>query len=334
MTTTIAFFNNKGGVGKTTLVYHLAHMFADLGRRVLLLDLDPQSNLTAMCLPESMLEELWPDSANHPKTLLGSIRPILKGIGDILAPELVEVSDTIRLVPGDLGLSTFEDRLSDAWPRAMDGDEAAFRTLSAFHRVATLAREAQGDPDLVLVDVGPNLGAINRAALLAADFVVTPLAPDLFSIQGLRNLGPTLKSWRQNWVDRLARSPDPDLDLPPGHVQPLGYVVMQAGMRLSRPVKAYERWVARIPGEYARAMLAKDSTAPDFDADPSCLGVMRHYQSLMPLAQDAQRPMFHLRPADGAIGAHMDAVRRCGEDFRNLARNILGHVDRHAASAT
>lgn len=327
MKTTIAFFNNKGGVGQTTLVYHLAHMFADLGRRVLLLDLDPQANLTAMCLPEETLEEIWPDAADHPKTLLGSIRPILKGIGDIRAPELMEVSDAIRLVPGDLGLSTFEDRLSDAWPRAMDGDEAAFRTLSAFHRVAALAAEAQGEPDLVLIDVGPNLGAINRAALLAADFVVTPLAPDLFSIQGLRNLGPTLKSWRQSWQDRLARSPDPDLDLPPGQVQPLGYVVMQAGIRLSRPVRAYERRVARIPGEYGRAMHGKDAAGLTFVTDPSCLGVMRHYQSLMPLAQDAQRPMFHLRPADGAIGAHQDAVRRCGNDFRSLARSVLSRVE-------
>jgi cellulose biosynthesis protein BcsQ len=301
-------------------------MFASLGHDVLLLDLDPQSNLTAMCLAEETLEEIWPDAADHPRTLLGSLRPILKGIGDIGGPALIEISDAIRLVPGDLALSTFEDRLSDAWPRAMDGDEAAFRTLSAFHRMATRAREAQGDPDLVLIDVGPNLGAINRAALLAADFVITPLAPDLFSIQGLRNLGPTLKSWRHSWQDRLARNPDPDLDLPSGQVVPLGYVVMQAGLRLSRPVKAYQRWVARVPCEYARAMLGSDDASLTFDTDPSCLGVMRHYQSLMPLAQDAQRPMFQLRPADGAIGAHLDAVRRCGDDFRHLAENILHSV--------
>lgn len=326
MPTTIAFFNNKGGVGKTTLVYHLAHMFADLGRRVLLLDLDPQSNLTAMCLSEEVLEGIWPESSDHPKTILGCIRPIMKGIGDIRVPDALEVADGIRLVPGDLGLSTFEDRLSDAWPRAMDGDEAAFRTLSAFHRAAVSARDPRLEEELVLIDVGPNLGAINRAALLSADFVVTPLAPDLYSIQGLRNLGPTLKSWRQSWQDRLGRSPDPDLDLPSGQVRPLGYVVMQAGMRLSRPVKAYQRWVARIPSEYARAMLGKEVTLRDSDYDTSCLGVMRHYQSLMPLAQDAQRPMFHLRPADGAIGSHLDAVRRCGDDFRRLAQNVLGRV--------
>jgi hypothetical protein len=99
----------------------------------------------------------------------------------------------------------------------------------------------------VLIDVGPNLGAINRAALLAADFVVTPLAPDLYSIQGLRNLGPTLIDWRRSWSDRLNRAPDLELGLPAGRMEPLGYIVMQAVMRLSRPVRAYERWVGRLP---------------------------------------------------------------------------------------
>ncbi len=327
MTTTIAFFNNKGGVGKTTLVYHLAHIIADLGLRVLLVDLDPQSNLTAMCLPEDVLEEIWPDAADHPSTILGSLRPILRGIGDIAEPQPIALTDHIAIVPGDLGLSTFEDKLSDAWPRAMDGDESAFRTLSAFHRVARRAAEREGPFDLVIIDVGPNLGAINRAVLLATDFVATPLAPDLFSIQGLRNLGPTLAGWRRSWTDRLARNPDPTLDLPQGRAQPLGYIVMQAGIRLSRPVRAYDRWVTRIPGEYARSMLAQPAGPADFTSDPACLGVMRHYQSLMPLAQDAQKPMFHLRPADGAIGAHMDAVRRCGDDFRRLAETLLARVE-------
>lgn len=322
----IAFFNNKGGVGKTTLVYHLAHMMADKGRRVLIVDLDPQSNLTAMCLSEERLESLWPDAADHPETVLGCVRPILRGIGDILDPHTERLREGLALVPGDLGLSTFEDKLSDSWPRALDRDEAAFRTLSAFHRLAERAA-ARENAEIVLVDVGPNLGAINRAALLACDYVVTPLAPDLFSAQGLRNLGPTLIDWRRGWRDRLDRNPAADLDLPVGAMNPLGYVVMQAGMRLSRPVRAYERWVARMPAEYHRSVV-RDATSPaSTDVDPWCLGLMRHYQSLMPLAQDAQKPMFQLRPADGAIGAHMDAVRRCLDEFNGLTDRILTRME-------
>ena len=319
---TVAFFNNKGGVGKTTLVYHLAHMFAELGRRVLMVDLDPQSNLTAMCLSEERLEELWSDVGGQRSTVLGCVRPILRGLGDISEPHVEELRQGLDLVPGDLGLSRFEDKLSDSWPRALDRDEAAFRTLSAFYRLARMAARRRGT-ELVILDVGPNLGAINRAALLAADHVITPLAPDLFSMQGLRNLGPTLLDWRESWKERLARNPSGELDLPPGSMNALGYLVMQAGMRLSRPVKAYERWVRRMPGVYHEELVDDGVVPPAADQDPFCLGVMRHYQSLMPLAQDAQKPMFSLKPADGAIGAHTQAVARCREEFEAVAERIL-----------
>lgn len=322
---TIAFFNNKGGVGKTTLVYHLAHMMAEQSRRVLAVDLDPQSNLTAMCLSEERLEEVWPETADHPLSVLGCIRPILRGVGDITEPHVEPVTETVGLVPGDLGLSTFEDKLSDAWPRALDRDESAFRTLSAFHRLTTEAARKHA-ADVVLLDVGPNLGAINRAALLAADFVVTPLAPDLFSMQGLRNLGPTLLDWRRAWEDRLSREPRTGLDLPAGSMHPLGYVVMQAAMRLTRPVRAYGRWVGKIPAEYHRTVLRDGVTPSTTEADTACLGIMKNYQSLMPLAQDAQKPMFLLRPAEGAVGAQMEAVRRCYEDFERLSKAILTRI--------
>ncbi len=323
---TIAFFNNKGGVGKTTLVYHVAHMLVEQGRRVLLLDLDPQSNLSAMCLSEDRLEELWPDSPDHPDTIFGSIRPILRGIGDIRAPHVEAIVPGLGLVPGDLALSSFEDKLSDAWPRALDRDEAAFRALSAFYRVTKLAAQSV-DAEIVFFDVGPNLGAINRAALLASDFVITPLAPDLYSMQGLRNLGPTLIDWRASWRDRLDRNTADDIELPAGTMNPLGYVLMQAGMRLSRPVKAYDRWVRRMPTVFHRAVLRDESTPATTEADPWCLGIMRHYQSLMPLAQDAQKPMFQLRPGDGAIGSQMGAVQRCRADFDALTIRMLAKID-------
>lgn len=147
-----------------------------------------------MFLDADRLEELWPDDA-HRNTVLGMVQPILKGIGDIAEPHVENIADNIGLVVGDLGLSGFEDKLSDAWPRCHDGDESAFRVISAFYRGLAKAAEARA-AEAVLIDVGPNLGAINRAAIIAARHVVIPLAPDLFSLQGLRNLGPTLRRWR------------------------------------------------------------------------------------------------------------------------------------------
>lgn len=320
---TIAFFNNKGGVGKTSLVYHLAWMFADHGIRTLAVDLDPQAKLTAMFLDEDRLEQLWPDN-EHPETVFGAIRPILRGTGDIAVPHVEKIHPQLGLMPGDLGLSRFEDKLSDAWPRCHNRDESAFRTMTAFHRLVQSG--AQWGAEIVLIDVGPNLGAINRSALIASDQVCLPLAPDLFSLQGLKNLGPTLRDWRASWKDLLSKAPT-DLSVPKGSMQPSGYIVMQHGILDSRPVKAYKRWMDRIPGVYRDAVLnEEDKGSPPVSEDPYCLSLLKHYRSLMPMAMEAHKPIFFLKSADGAIGAHIEAVRSCYRDFEKLASRISANV--------
>lgn len=326
---TIAFFNNKGGVGKTTLVYHLAWMMAERGLKTLVVDLDPQANLTSMFLQESRLEELWPDG-EHTATVMGAIKPILKGTGDLSKPHLEKLTPKLKLIAGDLGLSRFEDKLSDAWPRCQNRDEAAFRTITAFHRLIEAGgRNESGSKnwaDIVLVDVGPNLGAINRAALIASDHVVIPLAPDLFSLQGLRNLGPALREWRQIWGELLGKGPA-DISMPKGEIRPIGYVVMQHGFRDSRPVKANQQWMNRIPSVYRQAVLDESlDHLPSVETDPYKLALLKHYRSLMSMAMEARKPIFSLKAVDGAIGAHGDAVRDCYKDFLNLAKRVTASV--------
>jgi chromosome partitioning protein len=323
--TRIAFFNNKGGVGKTSLVYHIAWMYAEIGIRVVAADLDPQANLTAAFLDEDRLEALWPDG-DHPETVFGCIQPLLRGIGDISDPHLEYVEDQLALLVGDLDLSGFEDELSGQWPKCIDGEERSFRVISAFWRIMQRAAETH-EADIVLIDLGPNLGAINRAALISSDYVVVPLSPDLFSLQGLRNLGPTLRRWRQQWEERLKKNPVKDLKLPSGHMEPVGYIVLQHSERLDRPVKAYGRWIARIPEVYRTAVLNQsDSKGISVSNDPHCLTLLKHYRSLIPLAQEARKPMFFLKPADGAIGAHVKAVQLAYTDFKKLANEIARRI--------
>ena len=325
----VAFFNNKGGVGKTSLVYHLSWMYADLGLRVLAADLDPQANLSGACLDDDALEALW--SEQDVGSIHGFLQPLLKGSGDVREPRLQEITSTlfstIGLLPGDLALSRFEDELSKQWPECLDRSERAFRVSSAFWRILRMAARGM-EADIVLMDLGPDLGAINRAALLAADWIVVPLAPDLFSLQGLRNLGPTMRRWRDEWRDRLQRNPEPTLALPEGLLKPAGYVVLQQPVRLDRPVQAYERWTARIPQEYGESVLDSPSggmsLAPSVDAN--CLMSIRHYRSLISMAQEARKPVFHLQAADGAIGSHAGAVTQARRDFESLARRIASVV--------
>jgi cellulose biosynthesis protein BcsQ len=323
----IAFFNNKGGVGKTSLVYHLAWMYSDLGLRVVAADLDPQANLTSAFLEEDRLEEIWDhDSAPRYNTVFRCVKPLLSGIGDIANPELENIEDGLSLLIGDLQLSGFEDELSSQWSDCLDRKERAFRVISAFWRILNQAAESYS-ADVVLVDLGPNLGAINRAALIASDYIVVPLSPDLFSLQGLKNLGPTVWRWREEWQERIPKNPAPDLLLPRGQMQPIGYVILQHGVRFDRPVKAFQRWIEKIPDVYHTDVLREPEVIPlTPPIDPQRLALLKHYQSLMPMAQESRKPIFHLKPADGAIGAHISAVKEVYKDFHKLAEEIASRT--------
>ncbi|HEY1783765.1 MAG TPA: AAA family ATPase, partial [Roseiarcus sp.] len=322
---TIAFFNNKGGVGKTSLVYHLAFMFAERGISVVAADLDPQANLTSMFLDDDRMEAIWDSDVGQ--TVYSALDPLLEGTGDVAAPHVERIGPRLGLVAGDLSLSRAEDELSSQWAECLDGKPRAFRVISAFWRIIEIAAKKR-EAEIVLMDVGPNLGAINRAALIAANYVVIPLAPDLFSLQGLNNLGPTLRRWRFQWKKRTDNSPSNDLSLPPGEIQPLGYIVLQHGVRVSRPVKAYQRWISQIPSTYRKAVLNEKNfnRPPATQDDPYCLAMLKHYRSLMPLAMEARKPIFYLKPADGAIGAHVSAVNDCYRDFLALAKKIAAAV--------
>lgn len=319
---TVAFFNNKGGVGKTTLVYHLASMIAERGETVLMVDLDPQANLTSMFLTEDHLERLL-NEGEYPATIFGALKPVLQEVGDVTTPHVEQINPRLGLVAGDIELCILEDKLSDAWLGCHSGDKSSLRITTVFHRAIRQAA-ASFNAEWVLIDTAPNLGSINRAALIASDEVVIPLGADLFSLQGLRSLGPSLRQLREDWQKLVTRNSDQSLDLPSGRIEPLGYVVMQSGMRENRSPKAQLRWIERLPAAYRESVMDQPVDAVTGAADdPYCLAMLKHYRSLMPMAMEARKPVFALKPADGAIGAHTEAVRRAYLDFQELAGRII-----------
>ena len=324
----LTFFNNKGGVGKTSLVYHVAWMMSELNYPVLVVDLDPQANLTAAFLDEHALEELWDiQESSSAKTIYQCVEPLTR-VGDIREPRLHRFTDRLNVLPGDLALSGFEDLLSTEWPNCLGTHNLyrSFRVITAFWQVMQASAKTCG-AEIVLVDVGPSLGAINRSALIATDFVVVPLAADLYSRQGLRNLGPTLRRWRTDWELRRTNWTDSEFDLPSGTMRPIGYVIQQHGVRPSRPIKVYDRWIKQMPAEYARSVLDQEPPPGPIDpeTDDNCIATVKHYRSLIPLGQDSRKPIFALSPADGALGSHAAAARDAFHDFKQLVQEILDH---------
>ncbi len=275
-----------------------------------------------MALDEEQFEKLWPDDG-HRNTLHGAVAPLFSGTGDIRPAHIEELDDGLGLLVGDLALSRIEDDLSTEWPRCLEGRERAFRVTTAFWRVIREAA-SRHSADLALIDVGPNLGAINRAALVAASHVVAPVVPDLFSVQGLKNLGPTLRQWRETWQQARPKAPPALGEMPEGGMKTVGYVLMQHAERLGRPTKAYSKWEQKLPTEYYRSVLGESEQITTDGVH--LIQRIKHYRSLMPMAMEARKPIFDLTSADGAIGAHQSNVQQCRQDFERLCREIARRV--------
>ena len=200
----------------------------------------------------------------------------------------------------------------DGSPAALSITDELLRTL------ADMRSDARFHADLIVFDVGPNLGAINRAALLASNHVIVPLGADLFSLQGLRNLGPTLRDWRAGWEKRRNEWAAPEFTLPPGDMVPTGYVAMRHGVRLTRPVKAYTRWLEQIPAEFRHSVLGEEPgfmPVPPIESDPYCLAMLKNYNSLMPTGAGGAQA--DLRPAFGRR-CHRCARQRGDQCLRGL----------------
>ena len=327
----IGVFNNKGGVGKTSLVYHLSWMFAEMGHVVVAADLDPQANLSAMFMDDGELENAWENG----KTVHTALLPLMEGTGGIAAQDATRRGENIFLIVGDMRLSGYEDELSSQWAQCLsEGSSAkrAFRVETAFFSIIQNAIKAH-EAAYVLVDVGPNLGAINRAALLACDYIITPLSPDLFSWQGLRNMD-ALGRWRRDWEkcrdnfdDLKISDSNSDLMLPDGGMQLLGYIAMRFSIHASRPVKSYQKWIDKMPAAFMK-LIGKETQSPsDVREDENCLSILKDYHSLMPMAQEAKKPMFQLTAADGIIGSHTQSVKNCKKDFWELAEKIITKIE-------
>lgn len=330
-------FNNKGGVGKTTLTFNIAHMLARQGHRTVVLDYDPQCNLSALFLDEDALFDIWQDeksAASLPRTtartVAGAIDLVRRGKGDVRKPELVEVAQDLWLLPGHLALSRFEQQLAEEWPKRNDtNNERALDVTTALDLLSNMAAEAVS-ADIVMLDVGPSLGALNRSALLACDAVVVPLAPDLFSLQGLENIGPILREWRDDWTRPGTYFQDrPQETLPIHTFQPIGYIVQQHITRADRMPLGHQNWAERIPTMFRSFVLDQDVPSDDLrvEKDDYCIARIKHFASLVPLAQVARKPLFDLKQADGIGGGTRQTVVQCRNAFEELTTRLLQKLD-------
>ncbi len=326
----ISLFNHKGGVGKTTLTVNLAQALADLGKRVLLVDADPQCNLTAFCLDEKALDDLLGESSEveSGNTLWSAVMPVTLGKGAIKEIDLFPVlgEDTIMLAAGDVKLSEHEEELPAAWTDAFARKERGYSVTCAVADAVDILADKM-EADVVLYDVGPNVGALNRSVLLDTDFFVTPVAADLFSLRGLTTVGRSLARWISDWetVRGLASAADKKRLLR-GKPAYLGYVSsafkVASGLRKAQPHSFWEAKIApRVATRIVEVLKAVD---PGLIAPVNArnkLGDVKNFHSLAAAAQEKGLAIGSLR---GHVNSgHYPQVDEAKGEFDTLAREIV-----------
>ena len=326
----IVLFNNKGGVGKTTFLYHLGYALEKEGKRILFVDLDPQCNLTSNMLKDQEIQKIWDEK----KSIFKSVEPTIKGTGDIATANPVKMKDrNIYLIPGDILLSEFEESLATAWVETLAGNEVGFRKTSAIHRIIDAVVTAL-KVNYVLIDVGPNLGSLNRSILLSCDYFFVPLVPDLYSLRGLENIGKTFKKWIEDWDDAknrfLKNNEGIVLDLQNGKPVFAGWINQQFNIYHQKPTKAYATWTALIPKYIQKHVIdilksVDENMVKDLNGGTHKLGDFKSYHSLAPLSQELKKPIFELK-SNEAQGTHWGYVTKCRDDFKELACKIIKHL--------
>lgn len=318
----ISLFNNKGGVGKTTFLYHVAHVLSDQNRRVLMVDCDSQCNLTAYALQDKAIEKSWEDGGN---SIYRAIEQVARGIGDIRNRAPSQLRTNLYLIPGDLLLSDFEDLLGDTWNAAKGGSEPALRAQSAIYRTIVQSAE-KVEAEVVLVDLGPNLGALNRAVLGGSDYVIVPVAPDLFSIRGTENLGNKLAKWRKEW-DQCNSAWNGSIQIPKGRPSFLGYVMQQHNIRnnASGMTQGWQIFGNRLESAIQKQIVDRLAPLGQVQNNPTNsfnLGKIPNLHSLIPYSLEARKPIFHCTGSDGLRGAHIGSARDSKKLFIPIANAI------------
>lgn len=351
---TISVFNNKGGVGKTTLTYHLSSALANMGKRVLLMDFDPQCNLTLYGLDIEDLHDIWAkeddfieDFAearssvgevefgkinNSYRTVHYLLKPIEDELGELEElPPPINIGSNLDLIPGRLTLHKYEQKIAESWPKLFSDHPAATRAVTQVRELARKYAEKY-NYDFVLLDTSPNLGALNKVIISTVDGFVIPCLPDMFSLYGIRNIGSALSAWKKDFdsIYRMISSSRRE-KFPKDFVRFLGFTIYNAkkytrkdankrplnDLDLAQAAYNYAKQIPDTIKEYINEDVRRH-LEPDLVNEPIGHKAVMHMHNTFPLmAQKYRTPIWNVPDASDIDPDDLATIRGNQKLYRN-----------------
>ena len=319
----IAVFNHKGGVGKTTLTVNIASTLVSLGKRVLLVDSDPQCNLTSYLVADDVVDDLL-DRSDKPegRTMWTALKPIVEAEGGFKEIIPIETSG-LYLLAGDIRLAEFESLLNDLWKDCMDRKIRGFKGTTALSALVDHSAQKE-NIDYVFYDAGPNIGPLNRIILLDCDYFIVPAACDLFSVRALKTLGHTLADWISIWQTIVALAPENSYLLP-GKPKFLGYIPQNFKVYRQTMSRAYSKYLTEIEkhiySDIITILRQADPSLSPATISTAKLGEVKNFSSLVQQAQTEGVPLTDVKHGDPK---HKQEAKTA---FSAIAKRIIAKID-------
>lgn len=343
MTKRIVLFNHKGGVSKTTTVYNLGWLLSK-EHRVLLVDADPQCNLSSLILQDDF-ERYYIDDSTRSQNIKDGVSPAFAGkpvpisAVDCISPARAE---HLFLLAGHANLSEFDAALTFA-----QNSNNAITTLQnlpgAFHELIKLTEEKY-QIDYTLIDLNPGLSAINQNLFLNCDAFALPTNPDPFSIMAIETLKkilPRWAAWKNTAIPTFADSAYP---IRVGTPKFAGTFIQRFNVRNGRAAKPYRDNIGEICTRVVEDLFPTlvqagmtfnhENYSETLINNSYCLDEIPDFGGLLPKANNTGVPVFELTDEEiGETGPVLNGMRVKREQLKNQftaianeITNLLKHV--------
>ena len=309
MVNKFALFNHKGGVSQTTTTFNLGWMLATKGYRVILVDTDPQCNLTGMALGEATEEDedRIEESYNTRSNIKTGLAPAFES-----QPRAIEAVDCITigeqerlfLLPGHVGLAEYEVTLGIA--QELSGSIQALKNLPGAITDLLNKTASKFNADYILIDMSPSLGAINQNLLMTSDFFIVPTTADFFSLMAIDSLSNVLPKW-YDWAKKASSLPilkEASYPFPDVTLKFLGIIIQNYRVYAGTQTAAFEKWIKKIEEDVSdklvpmlrkNNMMLSDQIYSESGINHNyCLTKMPDFNSLIALSQEYRTPMYAL----------------------------------------